>query len=223
MNKEYPKSTENTIKRGAKKATYNKEEIHAILDASEICFVAFNVNGKALVQPINFGRKGETLYMHGALQNRMTNMLIESGEACLSVMYLDSMKLTRSAFHHSVNYRSAVIFGKVRELLDNDEKLEGLKTIINHFVPNRWDYCREPNENEMKATRVIAIDIVSASAKIANTPPGDNKEDYELDFWAGQIPIKTICQFPVPDETLKEGIEIPQHVLDFYEKRKNGF
>lgn len=223
MKQEYSKSTSNTVKRGAKKSSYNKEEIHTILDASEICFVAFNVNGKAFVQPINFGRKEETLYIHGSLQNRMTNMLIESGEVCLSVMHLDSMKLTRSAFHHSVNYRSVVVFGKVRELLTNEEKLEGLKTIINHFVPNRWDYCREPNENEMKATRVIAIEIESASAKIADTPPNDNKEDYELDFWSGQIPIKNVCEFPVPDETLKDGIEIPQHVLDFYQKRKNGF
>ena len=223
MSKEYLKSTESTVKRGAKKATYDKDEIHSILDASEICFIAFNVNGKAFVQPINFGRKGETLFLHGALQNRMTNMLIESGEVCLSVMHLDSMKLTRSAFHHSVNYRSAVVFGKVRELRTNDDKIEGLKAIINHFVPNRWDFCRLPSDNELKATKVIAIDIESASAKIANSPLNENKEDYDLNFWAGQIPVKTVCEFPVPDENLKDGIEIPQHVLDFYEKRKNGF
>ncbi len=220
---EYQKTSDNTIKRGAKKATYNKEEIHAILDACEICSVAFLINGKSYVQPINFGRSGETLYMHGSLQNRMTNALIENGEACLSVFHLDAMKLTRSAFHHSVNYRSAVVFGKVRELQTNEEKLEGLKAIINHFVPNRWDYCREPNESELKATRVIAIDIETASAKIATAPPNDNAEDRELDYWCGTIPVKTVVEFPVSDTTMKPGAEIPQHVLDFYEKRKKGF
>lgn len=220
---EYKQTVDNTIKRGAKKATYNKAEIHAVLDACEICSVAFSINGKAYVQPINFGRSGETLYMHGSLQNRMTNALIECGEACVSVFHLDAMKLTRSAFHHSVNYRSVVIFGKVRELKTNEEKLEGLKAIINHFVPNRWNNCREPNEGELKATRVIAIDIETASAKIAAAPPNDNKEDYELDYWCGTIPVKTVCEFPVTDATMKEGIDIPEHVIAFYEKRKNGF
>ena len=220
---EYNKTPANTIKRGAKKASYDKAAIHAILDAAEICNVAFSVNGKAFVQPINFGRTGERLFMHGSLQNRMTNTIIEAGEVCLSVMHLDAMKLTRSAFHHSVNYRSAVIFGKVYELKTNEEKLEGLKSIINHFVPGRWDHCREPNENELKATRVIAIEIETASAKIADTPPNDNAEDYELDYWAGTIPIKTICEYPVADEKLKSGVKIPAHVLDFYEQRKSGF
>ena len=163
---EYDKTSFNTIKRGAKKATYNKEEIHAILDAIEICTVGFLIDGKTFVQPINYGRLGETLYMHGSLQNRMTNALINAGEACISVFQLDAMKITRSAFHHSVNYRSAVVFGTVRELITNEEKLVGLKAIINHFVPNRWDYCREPNENELKATRVIAIDIETASKSV---------------------------------------------------------
>jgi uncharacterized protein len=219
----YPKSAKNTIKRGSKKAVYNKKEVHAILDASEICYVAFMVDGRPFVQPINFGRKGEILYMHGSLQNRMTNALIEAGEVCLTVAYLDAMKLTRSAFHHSVNYRSAVVFGKVVELKTEEEKLEGLKNLLNHFVPNRWDYCRKPDTNELKATRVIAIHIESASAKIADTPLSENKPDYELDHWAGVIPIKTVCGFPIPDENLKKGIDIPSHVLDFYNKKKDGF
>jgi nitroimidazol reductase NimA-like FMN-containing flavoprotein (pyridoxamine 5'-phosphate oxidase superfamily) len=220
---EYEKSELNKIERGKHKASYDKKLIHSILDSSEICSVAFNFNGKAFVQPINFGRSGDTLYLHGSHQNRMTTALLNSGEVCLSVFYLDSMKLTRSAFHHSVNYRSVVVFGKVRELNTNEEKLIGLKAIINHFVPNRWDYCRVPNENELKATRVLAIDIKSASAKIADAAPQDNMEDYELNYWSGEIPIKTICEFPIPDKKLKEGISIPQHVLDFYENRKNGF
>ena len=153
----------------------------------------------------------------------MTTALINAGEICLSVICLDAMKLTRSAYNHSVNYRSVVAFGKARELTTIEEKLTGLKSIINHFVPGRWDCCRHPSDKELKATRVIEIAIESASAKISNDPPEDKKDDYESEFWSGTIPIKTICEYPIKDEKLKEGVEMPGHVLDFYEKRKNGF
>lgn len=220
---EYEKKDINLVKRGAHKASYNKEEIYNILDSSLICTVAFTVNNRSVTQPINFGRTGDTLFLHGSLKNRMTNAIIKAGETCITVFHLDSMKLTRSAFHHSVNFRSAVIFGKVRDLKSKEEKIEGLKSIINHFVPDRWEHCRFPTDNELKATKVIAIDIETASAKIANSPPTDNKEDYDLDFWSGEIPIKTVCDTIIPDEKLNDGIEIPKHVTDFYNKRKNGF
>jgi len=217
---EYQKSKTNEVKRGAKKASYNKKVIHSILDATEICHIAFIVDKKPFVQPINFGRKGNKLYIHGSKKNRMTDALINSKEVCLNVMLLDSMKLTRSAFHHSVNYRSAMIFGTVRELKSDANKLEGLKSIINHFVPNRWEYCRKPNKKELDATRVLEITIETAAAKIADSPATENKEDYKLDFWAGTIPVKMICEYPIPDEHLQENTAIPEHVLDFYELRK---
>ena len=220
---EYQKSEINTVKRGAHKASYDKKVVHQILDDSEVCVLGFIWNSKPMVQPINFGRKGEKIYLHGSLKNRMTEAMVQSGEVSLTVMMLDSMKLTRSAFHHSINFRSVVVHGRVRDVIRDEEKLEGLKAIVNHFVPNRWDNCRAPNSKELKATRVLEISIDYASAKIADSPPTDNKEDLDLDYWSGSIPIKTICEFPVNDEKLKEGIEIPQHVLDFYEKRKGGF
>jgi uncharacterized protein len=219
---EFNKTEMNQVIRGAAKGSYNMDEIYSILDSTEICNIAFNYNGKALVQPINYGRDGDLLYIHGSPKNRMTEAIVEAGEVSLSVMILDSMKLTRSAFHHSVNFRSVVVFGKVRNLTSDEEKLKGLKSIINHFVPNRWDSCRHPNNKELKATKVIEIAIQSASAKIANKPFKDNKADYDLDFWAGEIPVKTIYEYPIPDEELKQGIEIPSHVLDFYNNRKDG-
>ncbi len=219
---EYKRTEKNKVKRGASKASYDKEVIHNILDASEICNIAFIYKNQAVVQPINFGRSGEYIYLHGSLKNRMTNALIEAGKVSLSVMILDSMKISRSAFHHSVNYRSVVVFGKVKELKTNQEKLQGLKTIINHFVPNRWEYCRKPDQIELKATRVIEIKIESASAKIADGPLNDNKSDKELDYWAGTIPVKTISEYPVPEKDLKKGIKIPQHILDFFKKTKDG-
>ena len=217
----FNKSEINTVKRGAKKATYDKSEIYSILDKTEICNIAFIYNNKAFVQPINFGRLDNKIYIHGSQKNRMTNALLETGEVCLNVMILDAMKLTRSAFNHSVNYRSVMVFGSVKELTNDKDKLKGLKTIINHFVPNRWEYCRKPNEKELKATRVLEITIKTASAKIANTPPSDNKDDLNLDFWAGTIPVKKVYGFPISDELVNNKAEIPNHISDFI-KRKNN-
>ena len=214
---EYKKTTDNTVKRGAKRAQYNKEEIHKILDKCNVCYIAFMFDGKPFVQPISYGRKGEKIYIHGSIQNRMTSAILNSKEVCLNVTILDGMLLTRSAFHHSVNYRSVVIFGEPHELLENEDKLIGLKAIINHFVPDRWNHCRKPNKNELKATRVIAIDIINASAKIKNAPPEDNPEDLDLDFWAGTIPVKTICEMPVAEEKIDKSIPLPKHIKTFYE------
>ena len=216
----FEKTQINTLKRGAKKASYDKEVVYSILDATEICHIAFSHKGKTFVQPINFGRFNDRIYLHGANSNRMTTALIEAKEVCLNVTLLDAMKLTRSAFHHSVNYRSVMIFGSTKELISEEDKLHGLKCIINHFVPNRWEHCRPPSQGELKATRVLEIRIETASAKIADSPPGDNKADLELDYWAGTIPVKTICEYPEPDRYMKKDINIPKHVLDFYTKRK---
>lgn len=219
---EFDKTQRNTVKRGRKKAHYDKEAVYSILDANEICTVAFTVDGLAQAQPINYGRTGDCLYLHGSPKNRMTTTITEAGEVCLSVMALDAMKLTRSAYHHSVQFRSVVVFGEVRELTSDDEKLEGLKTIINHFVPGRWEHCRPPSAKELRATKVLEVKITSASAKIADTPPQDEPEDYELDYWAGIIPVCTEYGEPVSDERLKDGIEVPSHVLDFIEHKKRS-
>ncbi|MEZ4908630.1 MAG: pyridoxamine 5'-phosphate oxidase family protein [Saprospiraceae bacterium] len=181
-----------------------------------VCFVAFQyIEGEAYTQPVNFGRDNDKIYIHGSLQNRMTSALIESQKVCLSVMILDAMKLTRSAYHHSVNFRSVVVFGTVRELISNEEKLVGLKALINHFVPDRWENCRVPNDNELKATRVIEITIDSASAKIAEGPAKEEASDYDLDYWAGTIPVTTVLGTPIPDMKLKPEIELPKHIIDF--------
>lgn len=212
---EFLREERNTVKRGKKKARYDKETIFSILDAAEICFIAFSHEGKAMVQPINFGRKEDKLYIHGSTQNRMAQAIIDAGEVCLSVMILDAMKLTRSAYHHSVNFRSAVIFGKVKEMVTDEEKLKGLEALINHFVPGRWDHCRIPDHSELKATRVIEIEIESASAKVADQPASEKHEDLNLDYWAGIIPINVKYGPAVSDQNLKEGINIPDHILDF--------
>jgi len=218
--KEYPTSKKNKIKRGAKRGSYNIEQINDILDATSLCYIAFNFEGQAMVQPISFGRKDNVLYIHGSYQNRMTACILEAERVSVSVTHLDGLLLARSAFHHSVNYRSAIVFGKARELKSNEEKLIGLKALINHVVPNRWVECRFPTNEELKATRVIAIKIKEASAKIKHTPVDDNKEDYELDYWAGEIPIVTKALYPVSDEKLKTVIEISKSAMEYYSANK---
>lgn len=215
---EFEKTKLNTVKRGAKKANYDKKEIYSILDTTEICHLSFLYNGKPFVQPINFGRCEDKIYVHGSLKNRMTTALIDAKEVCLSVMILDEMKLTRSAYHHSVNFRSAMVFGSVKELKSDEEKLSGLKTIINHFLPNRWEHCRKPDKKELNATRVLEISIQSASAKIANTPPNDDKKDMDLEYWAGVIPIKRSYGNPKSNKDVKSK-NIPKHILDFIKSK----
>jgi nitroimidazol reductase NimA-like FMN-containing flavoprotein (pyridoxamine 5'-phosphate oxidase superfamily) len=220
--KVYPTGNINKVKRGSKRATYDISKINEILDSTSLCYIAFTFEGLAMVQPISFGRKNNVLYIHGSHQNRMTACLLEAERVSVSVTHLDALLLARSAFHHSVNYRSAIIFGKARELKTNEEKRVGLKALINHVVPNRWDECRPPNENELKATRVIAIEIIEASAKISASSVEDNKEDYKLDYWAGKIPIITKAGFPVSDDQLKPGIEISKSALAYYQKNKDS-
>jgi nitroimidazol reductase NimA-like FMN-containing flavoprotein (pyridoxamine 5'-phosphate oxidase superfamily) len=218
---EYPKEEINKVKRGAKKAAYDRDTIYSILDATEICHVAFENDGLPMVQPINFGRDGDYLYLHGSLQNRMTSTIIEAGRVCVEVTLLDAMKLTKSAFHHSVNFRSVVIFGKTRSLESNEEKTHGLKAIINHFVPNRWEHCRPPNEKELKATRVVEIEIETASAKVATAPPTENKEDLPLDYWSGTIPVKNVLGVPIQNDF--EGnkqVPLPAHIKDLLESKR---
>jgi nitroimidazol reductase NimA-like FMN-containing flavoprotein (pyridoxamine 5'-phosphate oxidase superfamily) len=214
---EYPKTKQNTIKRGNKKAHYDKKTIYQILDNNEICSVAFTMDNLAMSQPINYGRNGDKIYLHGHKKNKMTETIIQNGKVSLSVFQLDGMRLTRSAYNHSVNFRSAIIFGDVKELTTDEEKLIGLECIINHFVKDRWNHCRIPNSKELNATRVIEITITQASAKIANARAIDSdKNDYDLDYWAGVIPVSTCYGQPINDEELKKDVKIPSHILDFY-------
>lgn len=219
---EYKRDKANTVRRGAKKAHYDQTTIHSILDASDICHVAFIVDGKSFVQPINYGRSGDIIYLHGSPKNRMTSSLIDAGEATLSIALLDAMKLTKSAYNHSVNFRSVVVFGKVRELITDEEKLDALEVIINHFVPGRWEHCRKPTREELLATRVIEVEIETASAKVGDTPPVDKEEDADLDYWRGMIPVKTVFGPPVTvDESNQQG-SIPDHILEFCESPRKG-
>lgn len=202
------------VKRAPKRGHYDKETIYKVLDDAQICHVGFIHHSKPVVIPTIFGRSADKIYIHGATVSRLMVELEKGIDISLSVAHVDGLVLARSAFHHSMNYRSVVLFGKAK-LVGDHEKNEALKVISDHLIHGRWEEVREPNAKELKATKVLEIQINEASAKIRTGGPIDDAADYELDVWAGEIPYKQIAQEPIPDGKLKEGIEVPKSVLEY--------
>ncbi len=208
----FPKTPRSRLKRVPKRGHYDHETVYAVLDAGMIAHVGMALEGQPVVIPVNYGRMGDEIVFHGAKASRRAKYVRNGGEVCITVTHLDGLVLARSAFHHAVNYRSVVAFGKGRIIDDPDEKYAALKAISEHMLPGRWDEVREPNKKEMNATTVIAIKIEEASAKIRNSPPGDEEEDYALDVWAGTLPVRQTYGTPEPDSRLKAGIPIPEYI-----------
>jgi nitroimidazol reductase NimA-like FMN-containing flavoprotein (pyridoxamine 5'-phosphate oxidase superfamily) len=205
------------IKRVPKRGHYDREIIYKILDESQICHIAFNHIGHPVSIPTIFGRSDDKLYIHGASVSRMILELEKGLEISLSVAHVDGLVLARSAFHHSMNYRSVVVFGKAR-LVADDEKNEALKVISDHLIPGRWEEVRLPNTKELKATKVLEITIDETSAKVRTGDPVDDEEDYALNIWAGVIPFKNIASQPINDGKLRVGINLPASVVNYLEK-----
>ena len=202
------------VKRAPKRGHYDQKTLNEILDASQICHIAFMHNGHPVSIPTLFGRYGNKLFIHGASVSRMMIELEKGLDISLSVAHVDGLVLARSAFHHSMNYRSVVVFGNAI-IVPDKYKMEALKAISDHLIPGRWEEVRPPNKKELKATKVLEIPLDEASAKIRTGGPIDDKEDYELDVWAGVLPFKNLIQEPIPDARLKSGIDVPQSVVDF--------
>ncbi len=212
------KPTDKTkVKRAPKRGHYDKETIYQILDVSQICHIAFVYKGHPVSIPTIFGRSGDKLYIHGATVSRMIVELEKGLDLSLSVAHVDGLVLARSAFHHSMNYRSVVLFGTAK-LVPEDQANDALKAISDHLIPGRWEEVREPSTKELKATKVLEINIDEASAKIRTGGPVDDKEDYDLDIWAGVLPFKTMIGEPIDDEKLKAGLEVPKSVIDLFGK-----
>lgn len=211
---QYAKEERNKVVRGAKRATYDQEEIFEILDAGFLCHIAFNMNGQPFMIPTAYGRKGDTLYVHGSVKSRTIKEVAKGIPVCLSVTHLDGLVLARSAFHHSVNYRSAIIYGSAVELTDRKAKNDALFCITENILKGRWDESRVPNDKELDITGVLEIKIQSASAKVRSGGPVDDKEDYNLDIWAGELPLNTYYSQPIQDEKLRSGIEVSDSVQE---------
>ena len=189
--------------------------MHAILDEALICHVGFVIDGKPVVLPTIHTRMGEALYLHGSVASRMLRTIREGVEACVTVTLLDGLVLARSAFHHSMNYRSVVVYGTASEVTDEGEKREALAALVEHVVRGRSGSARPPSESELKATLLLRLPLSEVSAKVRTGPPIDDEEDYALPVWAGVLPLVLTPQPPVPDERLAPGVPIPRHVADY--------
>lgn len=189
--------------------------IHAILDAGFLAHVGFQTNNQPFVIPTLYGRDGDKLYLHGSAASRMLGELETGISACVNVTLVDGLVLARSAFHHSMNYRSVVAFGTARKINEPEQKMHALRIISEHLIAGRWNDVRTPTEKELKATSVLEFAIEEASAKIRTGPPLDDEEDYSLPIWAGILPLKLEAQSPVPDERLVEGLETPKYLKNF--------
>lgn len=200
------------VKRNPKRGHYDKETVYAILDEAFLCHVAFVHEGYPVVIPTLFGRDDDTIYIHGSSASRLIRDLRGGISVSIAVTNVHGIVLARSAYHHSMNYGSAVLFGKAEPVDDHDEKLHALKVISEHLLPGRWDDVRGPNELEMKATNVMAVPLDEVSAKIRTGDPGEEKEDYGLDCWAGILPLEIKWGKPQADALLRAGIEIPDYL-----------
>jgi nitroimidazol reductase NimA-like FMN-containing flavoprotein (pyridoxamine 5'-phosphate oxidase superfamily) len=184
----FNKTPLNTVKRIPARGRYDKETVFEILDAARVGHVGFVVEGRPFVIPTLYGRKDDILYLHGATTSRMLQQLEQGIPVCLTVTHEDGLVLARSVFHHSMNYRSAMVFGTAR-IVAAEDKLEALRVITERMMPGRWDEVRLPNAKELKATTVLALEIETASAKVRSGPPKDDAEDYGLPVWAGVLPM----------------------------------
>ena len=189
-----------------KRGSHDPAAVHAILDAGFLAHVGFVVNGQPFVIPTLFGRDGDRLYLHGSAASRMLGELGGGAPACVNVTLVDGLVLARSAFHHSMNYRSVVLLGKARPVIDPEEKRAALRCFTNHIVKGRWEEARQPNDQELKATSVLALPIEEVSAKVRTGPPIDDEEDYSMPIWAGVVPIRSQVDQPLPDDRLLPGV-----------------
>lgn len=192
-------SPRTTVKRRAERGRYDHETVHAILDEAYICHVGFVHDGAPVVLPTMHARIGDRLFIHGSAASRMLRTLAGGVEACVTVTLLDGLVLARSAFHHSMNYRSVVVFGTANVVGDGDEKLAAMRALLERVRPGRWDEARQPNDVELRQTLIIAMPLDEASAKVRTGPPIDDEDDYALGVWAGVVPLRLESGEPIAD------------------------
>lgn len=208
----FPQTPQNTIKRVPKRAAYDHETIYAIVDSALICHVGLVQDGRPFVIPTIHARDEDTLLIHGASTSRLMRHAAAGHELCFTITHLDGLVLARSVFNHSMNYRSAVLFGR-GTLIENEEaKMAALERFTEKLIHGRWADARQPNATELKATSIVAVPIDSASAKVRVGPPGDEEEDIALPVWAGVLPLTAVWGAPIPAPNLPAGVEMPDYL-----------
>jgi nitroimidazol reductase NimA-like FMN-containing flavoprotein (pyridoxamine 5'-phosphate oxidase superfamily) len=202
------------VRRYAKRASYDQNTIYSIIDRALVCHVGFIVDNVPHVIPTLHVRIGDHLYLHGAGANHMLRTATAAGEICVTITHIDGIVLARSAFYHSINYRSAVVIGRAR-IVEPERKLEVLRALVEHVVPGRWSGVRKPSAEELAATLVVELPLTEASAKIRTGGPSDEADDYSLPHWAGVIPLRLESGLPIVDDKLDPAIALPNHVNEY--------
>jgi nitroimidazol reductase NimA-like FMN-containing flavoprotein (pyridoxamine 5'-phosphate oxidase superfamily) len=200
-----------TVTRLPDRARYDAESIASILDTGFVCHIGFVVENEPVVLPTIYARVGDAVYIHGSTLARWLSN-IDGADVCFSVTLVDGIVFARSAFHHSLNYRSVVAFGRALTVTDPDERRSVLKAVVEAVQPGRWDDSRQPSESELRATTILRIPLDRASAKVRSGPPGDASADYELPYWAGVVPLAQRRGVPISDPKLRDGISIPAYL-----------
>ena len=216
---DFPKTRLNQIKRMPKRGHYDRETIHQILDEALICHVGFVENNQPYVMPINFARIGDAILLHGAQSSRLLKYIEAGHPVCVEVALVDGLVLARSAFNHSVNYRSVVVFGTGRVVDNNKDKMAALEAITEHLIPGRWREARLPTQKEMNAVSVVSIEMDLASAKVRSGPPIDDTADYAIPIWAGVLPLQETALDPIRDELMTQDIPVPEYVVKYSRKK----
>jgi uncharacterized protein len=200
-----------TLRRHRERGVADRDALYAVLDAGLICHLGVVADGAPVVLPTAFGREGDTLYLHGSSANGAF-MAADGQPVCVTVTHMDGLVCARAVFSHSVNYRSAVVFGTARRVLDEDERWQALRIITDHLVPGRWAAARQPTKKEMAATAVLSVPLTEASVKVRTGMPKDEPEDYDLDVWAGVLPVAVTFGQPDPDPMMRAEIPMPAHI-----------
>ncbi|MGY1729438.1 pyridoxamine 5'-phosphate oxidase family protein [Geodermatophilus sp. SYSU D01062] len=202
-----------TVRRGAGRARTDRAELHAVLDAGLVGHLGVVLGDAPVVLPTGYGRRDDTLYLHGSTGAATLRAAATGAPVCFTVTHLDGVVYARSAFHHSVNYRCAVVHGTARVVSDPEERLLGLEVLTEHLAPGSWAATRRPTRRELAATALLALDLTEASVKVRTGPPVDDDEDLGLPVWAGVLPLRTVVAEPEPCPLLPEGTPVPDRVL----------
>jgi hypothetical protein len=202
------------LRRHKERGRTDRADLYAVLDAGLICHLGVVFDGTPMVLPTAYGRDGDTLYLHGSSANGAFGAA-DGQQVCVTVTHLDGLVCARSVFSHSANYRSAVVFGTAALVSDEGERWQALRIITDHLIPGRWAAARQPTRKEMAATAVLSVPLTEASVKIRTGMPKDEPEDYDLDVWAGVLPVSVAFGAPEPDPLLRPDIPVPAHIRDY--------
>jgi nitroimidazol reductase NimA-like FMN-containing flavoprotein (pyridoxamine 5'-phosphate oxidase superfamily) len=201
------------LRRSPERGSRARSDLYDILDAGFVCHLGVATDEGPKVFPTVFGRDGDRLYLHGSVASRSLRAARDDAPMCVTVTHVDGVVLARSVFAHSMNYRSAMVFGTPRTLVEREEKRTAMRIISDHIAPGQWGYAREPSDEELAVTTVLVLDLDEASVKIRRGPPGDGQgPDADRAVWAGEIPLRTVRLEPVPDPAMRTPVEIPPHI-----------